>query len=286
MKFKEPVLASLIAPKLRGYMNPRVVFICRGSKGVGVGHLYRSIYLAKDLWVKGIKTAFNTKLDEASAVIIDLPGREEALETLSSLREGRFVVLFDNDGTLNDVDVDILVYPDFISTEGVPFKAKRVLTGWDYIYPPLEIRRLNGLPSRGKDVLVTFGGADPKGFTKEFLYLIKEYPLKENRYIHVLFGPFNSDYAICSKLSLPPNLRLYRSLKDPSFLYERSFMVLSSGGLSFAYSVFLRKLTIGIPQNEMEKRRVEFYSNRFDFVKSAFSVSDAIEEVLRILEDS
>lgn len=285
MKFEEPTLASLIAHELKEYRDSRVVFICRGSKEFGLGHLYRSVYLAKDLWMKGIKTAFNAKLSEASTIVIDLPRGEDALKVLNSIGERRFIVLFDNDDTLSKANVDILVYPDFIPVEGVSFKAKRVLTGWNFVYPPSEIRRLKELSSRGEDVLVTFGGADPKGFTREFLYLIREYPIK-NRYIHVIFGPLNSDYEICSKLSLPPNIRLYRSVRDPSFLYERSSIVLSSGGLSFAYSVFLNRFTIGVPQNEMEKRRIEFYSNRFKFVRSAFSIADAIKEVLKQLEDS
>ncbi|MCS7232622.1 MAG: hypothetical protein NZ900_00745 [Synergistetes bacterium] len=287
MGFEERTnLVSLIALKLKDYRSPLITLFCKGSKEKGLGHVYRSIYIARDLWREGIKTAFNTKLAESSGVVIDLPSKEEVLEILGSLKDRKFVVLFDNDGTMNNFEVDVLVYPDFIFSSYMSFKAKEVLTGWDYVYPPLEIRRLKGLPPRGRDILVTFGGADPRKFTRQFLHLIQENPIKENINVHIIFGPLNSDYSIFSKTSLPSNIKLYKSLKDLAFLYECSSIVISSGGLSFAYSVFLERFTIGIPQSGMEERRIKFYFDNFNFVKLAYSVDDAMKEVLKILENS
>lgn len=276
-------LRDTIIEALRGFESPLVSLISRGSRGSGLGHLYRSLYLARDLRKEGIRTAFNRRIDEAQAVIIDLPDREETLRWFSSLPSDRLRVVFDNGGTLLSLETDVLVYPDFLPIEGVEFKSKRVLSGWNFVYPPLEIRLLKGVP-RGRDVLILFGGSDPRGYTREFLLTLLKIGFPKGVIFHFLFGPMNRDYRAFLNLSFPENVRIYKSIMDPSPLYRSSSVVVSSGGLSFAYSVFLERFTIGIPQNEMEGKRIRFYSQRYPFVRFAPTVEDAVEETLLVIE--
>jgi len=274
---------SIISQKIG--KDKRVALVCKGSKESGLGHIYRLVYIARDLWREEIRTLFNVGLERASVIIVDLPDSSEATDVVNSvMKKGSFTVLFDNDGSLGNLEVDLLVYPDFIPVNPLETKAKQVLTGWDYVYPPREIRSLKGVPPEGKDILVTFGGSDPKGLTKRFLSLFVEEAYRVRGNVHILFGPLNSDYFLFSSKRLPPNIRLYRSLRDPFSLYRYSSFVISSGGLSFAYSVYLGRFTIGIPQNDMEERRIRFYSNKCDFVRFSPSVEDAVKEVLCFLE--
>ncbi|GEM_PF-2152078 len=271
---------------LKDQSNPKVAIISKGSRASGLGHIYRSIYIAKDLWRNGIKTVFNDMGGSASAVLIDLPGREETLEVLCSIPKSKFRVVFDNDGSLVDLDADILVYPDFLSVRGISFRARKVLSGWNYIYPPLEIRLLKEASrSVGKDILILFGGADPGGYTLAFLQYLLRRGIPSGVVFNVVFGPLNRDYYYLSKVFLPDSIKVWRALRDISPLYASSFIVVSSGGLSFAYSVFLGKPTVGLPQSEMEKRRISFYSGRSPLVKLAFSIEDAIDKVYSLIED-
>ncbi len=280
---EEPRLLKTLIALLKEHRAGSVAFVCSGSRKSGLGHLYRVSFIASDLRERGIMTFFEGGIGKAAMIVIDLPNNAGIERVFSLLSRSQIKVLFDNSGDFEGI-VDVLVYPDFLPLQHVKAKARYILSGWDYVYPPKAIRFLKGLPPFGNDILITFGGADPGGYTKKAVEILKRKAGLFNVNFHVVFGPLNSDYELFKGVSLPKNLHLYASQRDLSPLYKTSSIVVSSGGLSFAYGVFLERIVIGVPQNENEARRINYYSSLYNFVKFASSPEKAIEEVESALE--
>ncbi len=280
---EEPRLLKTLIALLKEHGADSVAFVCSGSRESGLGHLYRASFIASDLRERGITTFFEGGISKADMIIIDLPNNAGMERVFSLVSRSQIKVLFDNTGSFEG-SVDVLVYPDFLPLQHAKAKARYILSDWDYVYPPKAIRLLKGSQPFGNDILITFGGADPGGYTKKTVEILKEKAGLFSVNFRVVFGPLNSDYELFKRVSLPANLHLYASQRDLSTFYKTSSVVISSGGLSFAYAVFLERTVIGVPQNGSEARRINYYSSLYNFVKFASSPEKAIEEVENALE--
>ncbi|MCD6363675.1 MAG: hypothetical protein J7M13_06725 [Synergistetes bacterium] len=281
--YREPQLLRILVRLLKERENPSVAFLCGGSRRSGLGHVYRSLFIASDLRERGIRVSFGSGRRGADMVIIDLPDEVDPATEMSSLSSDSIRVLFDNRGDFRE-KVDVLIYPDFLPLESAGAKATYIFSGWDYVYPPKNIRLLKGEAVEDIDILIAFGGSDPRSYTRRAVESLIKRTSSFGLNFHVVFGPLNPDYNLFEKRDLPSNLRLYRSLRDLSPLYRISSAVVSSGGLTFAYSVFLEKITVGVPQNDREMARIRYYSSKYSFVDFASSPEEAIQKVVKALE--
>lgn len=114
------------------------------------------------------------------------------------------------------------------------------------IYDPIVIHE------SVKNVLITFGGADPSGYTERLLSIISE-PAFRDTYFYVVIGAAKSnvsqimEYEICSNIEI-----LYNIDNMPEVMSRCDMAVTSRGRTAFELAV-LGIPTISIAQNAREK---------------------------------
>jgi len=266
-------------------LRKTILIKAMGNSQIGMGHIYRSISLAKEL-EKEFQVLFHTnnipqvralvheqdvgyfvhkclanviEAEKVNLLLFDQPGDDddELFETLKT----RFPCLkiialdyFNYDNELVDVIINLFNHNQQKSRsdrdnmeyyEGLEYAIIREQFQ-NYISQTKEISQ------RVSSVLVTFGGADPKGNTNRALQLLDVAGFSDVK-IEVILGPL-------WKGKLPktpvPNIHFHHSV-PPSFMVN--FMTEADFAFCGAGTTMLELLSLGVPtvvlpQNHWEER--------------------------------
>ena len=253
----------------------RIAFRVDGGSNIGMGHIMRTLVLARELAKTNIVFYVCRK---------DNPLTQKYIKGIEKVRqEGFQVVLISEDnviGELSKIEADCLITDSYevnedyfnktknmfsktgyiddlnIYTYNVDFIVNQNITankhkykcnedtllflGTDYIMLREEFRnsKPNEIKNNVKNILITMGGADPNNFTLKLLKYIKD--LEYN--FHVIIGPsFSSTNEIQLEIKNSENIKLYFNAN------MTEIMKISDIAISAAGSTLYELGSLGIP---------------------------------------
>ena len=267
----------------------RVAFITEGGQELGMGHVIRTLTLAREiettceiLFITSSQQAvvstiernhhrvlvssdFDdsvTKLVEFQpvSIVIDYPTIEE--ETTRLLRESldSRIVLFDSNSEANrnaDVVVNPLIDGDFRNTT-VKDKGIVYLKGPRYLPLRKEFFEDHSVFEKAVEtttkILLVFGGSDPSNLTSKYLKRIMD----DERWtkITVIVGPaygHNLEEIRDELVCRDSRIDFHQNPEDIVSLMKDCELMLTSPGLTVFEGLLLGKHVIAIPQNNLQR---------------------------------
>ena len=183
------------------------------------------------------------------------------------------------------MDVIINLHNHFL--EKIEFKGK-LFSGPKYAIICDKILNTNSICKTQRDfinVLITFGGEDPKNNTQKTLEYIKSLEIK-NIKLNVIVGKnFKNKSKIFNYVN--NNIEVLDFVSDIEKLYGISDLIICGGGTTLVETLFLGKPVIAIPQNKLEnsfinslKQKVYIYDlNQINQVINQFDNQDLIQKI-------
>ncbi|CAG0969922.1 MAG: glycosyltransferase [Candidatus Methanoperedens sp.] len=266
-------------------MNDNVkTILCKviGSPKMGMGHIYRSLGLARIL-EKEFKVIFHINNNAGLSKILkeqcityfvdenieELVSKQEVdlllFDQLSS-DNGLFETLKSHFSHLKIIALDYFDYDNrFIDViinlfnqnlnDSMPIRDNlQYYEGTEYAIIRDEFNKhivdRRNISPEVKNVLITFGGADPNGNTKKVLQLFKDTGIPDIN-IDVILGPlWRSELP----QDLPSNIRFHHSISNMSYYMTRADLAFSGAGTTMMELLSVGTPTIVMPQNLWEKR--------------------------------
>ncbi len=273
-------------------MSPQpslLLFLVEASPNVGTGHLRRCVTLAKHLKTLGWQTEFqifghpSESLPQAALgdILGDLPwhpyiaplshlAKVVIVDVTPALQKAAIVAC--RDQNLPCLALDYL-QPDLLPDEVVTLRdlsgqmqeafaqAKRPQAyheGVDYaMMRPSILQQRAGAPLPGQngvlDVVVTLGGADPKGLTLEAMDLLRPWRNRLDQVIIVL-GP-GVGHELEAQVRHEAAQLAFNTVKAPANfdeLLSHTDLVLCNGGGTVLEALFLGRLVAVLPQTDAE----------------------------------
>ena len=154
-------------------------------------------------------------------------------------------------------------------------------TGSQYYIVPKLFLLYDPVPIRPevKDVIITFGGADPSGYTDQLLEIITGPEFSRLRF-HVVVGMAKENAGKLMDCTYGPNIEMLHSINNmPKVMNQCDIAVTSRGRTAFELAV-MGIPTIAIAQNEREQKH-DFISSENGFTYLGYQPGkDAIRETL------
>lgn len=122
------------------------------------------------------------------------------------------------------------------------------------LYEPISIR------PEVKDVLITFGGADPSGYTDQLLDIISE-PTFAHVQFHVVLGAAKENAAHLMEYARFPNIEMLYNIDNMPEVMSGCDIAVTSRGRTCYELAILGIPTISIAQNEREQKH-DFISDK------------------------
>lgn len=236
-----------------GELNLRIAIRADGGKSIGMGHIMRTLVLAKELSFKNeifYICTYNTE-NQTGIEEIQRNGfkvyviKENILDVLSNINVDMLITdSYDVDekyfidtakmvkytAYIDDVNsfnypVDLVINQN-INAEDFNYNQKYKLLGLKYLMLRHEFRNLpqKYISKQVKNIMITMGGSDPVEFTRLIIEWIKDL----NFNFHVIIGPSfkEPDYFknICSD-----NIKFYFSPKMTDVMAKCDLAVSASG---------------------------------------------------------
>lgn len=281
--------------------HEKVAIYVNGNASRGTGHVYRALELADEFYSKpdiyydinqtnpsifgdtkhtligvdGIADLFNRCLNAPYSLFINdiLDTSVDYMIGLRSvLPRGCKVVNFEDDG--EGVSRADLVFNALYEESDLP----QVSAGEAYyicpksflFYCPIEIRR------QVQKVLVSFGGADPQGYSDRVLNMIASNSELYGQYeFIVVLGRSKTNVDALMKYNEHPNVQVLHDVVDMPGIMSKCDMAITSRGRTGYELAMLGIPTISMAQNQRESRH-SFVSNENGFTYLGLNPPDEI----------
>lgn len=270
----------------------RIAFFVNGNSNIGMGHIKRVLMLADEFFVK--PTIFFdtniTRLEFFGDTSYEINGVDNIDDLIQSLKNGKYDLLindvlqtsqkdmrkirsaipgiklvnFEDDGDgAEEADLVINALYDGNSDE------KHKIGSEYYVAPKLYLlQKPIYINDTVKNILVTFGGADPENYTSDVLSIIKD-GLYSDYHFDVIIGPAKTTAISSTIEKLPPNVAIHRNVDGLVSLMRNSDMAICSRGRTGFELAICGIPSICMAQNEREERH-NFFSEENGFVYLGF----------------
>ncbi len=292
----------------------RIAFLVAGNSEIGLGHVYRTLLLATEL-VKHEIEFFCDRNSAAAAELIGLKNYKvnqvSSAEILKSLRgfgpdliindildtEDKFILGQKEIGakivSFEDLGAG-LRYADLVFNALYPptVPAKNIFYGPKYFLLRDEFTQISPSAPREevKNILITFGGADPANLTEKCFDSIIEDALENGVNVTVILGPsFGNIDTLINKINhYETGVRLVEKTQKISDYMNEADIVFTSGGRTVYEVAHMRTPIVIISQNPRENTHA--FSNLENGVvnlglHSEVNQSDVRAVFLRLLND-
>lgn len=245
---------------------PWALFTVSGSRRLGLGHVYRSITLARAL--KGLSPRFHAAEPEARR-LLKSQGFSSGESLAALLRLGPAVIVFDRPmsqwrdlGAVRRLAPGMPVLAlDYFREKPAPEEAVNLLdiprgrwrTGLKYAILRPALRPARKAPAAVRRVLVTFGSSDPGKRTFAALKLLAR-SLPAGARVDVLTGPLFPWGKELKALRSPLEVRVHQATTKPEVLMRRADFAFSGGGTTSLELCRLGVPTAVLPQTAIERR--------------------------------
>ncbi|SNU07153.1 CMP-N-acetylneuraminic acid synthetase [Lachnospiraceae bacterium] len=279
--------------------SKKTAIYVNGNNMMGMGHIYRSLEIADELYSKP-DIIYNSSITDVSVfgstthTLIKVDDEEELINKCKSEQYELFI----NDVLDTSIDYmnrlrDVLPHTKIVNFEDagdgilkadVVFNAlynERVLpyvySGEKYFiigrrflyYEPIKIK------DKVKNVFISFGGADPSNYTERLLKIVSKENYSNVNFI-VVVGRANKNYKKLLRYS-NKNIKIeYDVTNMPELMSKCDFAITSRGRTGFELA-YLGIPTIAIAQNHREEMH-SFVSNENGFSYIGLNPSDSIIE--------
>ncbi len=285
-----------------------IAFFVNGNSHRGLGHIYRVLQLADELFTKpdiyydinqtkpeffgmvnynlypinGLEELIEGLKKHSCEILINdiLSTTKEYMQALKKNLPKMKIVNFEDEGEgayLADIVFNALYEGSF---------ASNVRAGSDYYIAPKQFLMCEPIiiKEQVQDVLITFGGADPKSYTNELLNIAKK--SKYNKiHFHFILGKAKKDFHELLQEKKDNITMMYDVTNMPEIMSDCDIAITSRGRTGFELAM-LGIPTISVAQNEREQRH-NFMSeeNGFDYLGINPS-EEKLEEALDRLVNS
>lgn len=284
--FETPAEKSIDIDRIEDFLlcdsilsRKRIAFFVAGNSRIGLGHVYRALLLATEL----VKHEIEFFCDTRSAAAAELIGLKNYKvnqvppdEILDSIRA------FGPDLIINDVldtEDELLIGQKSIGAKLIAFEdlgaglrhadlifnalyppivpAKNIFYGPNYFLLRDEFTQVTPSPPREdvKNILITFGGADPANLTERCFDSIIEDALEKGVSVTVVLGPsFENTDAFIKKINgFATGVRLVEKTQKISDYMNEADIVFTSGGRTVYEVAHMKTPMVIISQNPREQ---------------------------------
>lgn len=257
--------------------NKRIAFFVNGNNAMGLGHIYRVLELADEfdsrpdiyfdirqtdpavfgvsphriIPVDGIAGLFQALSQTRYDVLINdvLSTSREFMTSLRACLKDAVIVNFEDDGSGAEL-ADTVINALFESSE-LPnasnghayFIASKLFLMHDPIHIADRVRR----------VLVTFGGADPNGYTELLLELAVQPEFRHIRFC-VVIGRAKANAQELLTAAYPENIELVYDTQNMAELMSQSDVAVTSRGRTGYELALMGVPFLSLAQNEREEK--------------------------------
>lgn len=277
----------------------KVAIYVNGNSKRGMGHIYRMLELADEFYIRpdiyyDVSQTDKNAFGDTYYDIYGISDEDELVEKLST---------FKYDILINDVLDTSKEYIDKLKTKMPQIKivnfedagdgAKRadlvinalytesadsnVKYGPDYYIAPKTFLYYEPIhiANEVKNVLLTFGGADPMDYTSRFLDIISSNKAKyENIKFYVVVGRANNNYKKILKKASEMNVNVLYDINNMPEVMAASDVAITSRGRTGYELAFLGVPSLVLAQNKQEDSH-DFLSEKNGFFYIGINPSDA-----------
>lgn len=283
----------------------KIAFFVNGNNIIGMGHIHRALMLADEFFIRPVFFYDENLTDRAmfGNTAYELQGikdNEELIHKLSEVQCG--ILINDTLNTSADLmkeirdsipEIKIINFED--DGEGAKYadivinalydKAvdEKWKTGADYYIAPklYLLQQPIYIKERVKDILITFGGADPCDYTSELVKIAESKEYSDFNF-HIVIGPA---YRKRDQLkSDKKNVFFYRDLDSLIDIMNKCDIAISSRGRTGFELAICGLPTICLAENEREERH-DFLSEKNGYVYLGLRptlkvINDAIRKMI------
>lgn len=254
-----------------------IAFYVNGNNEMGLGHISRTLQLADELFEKPdiffdqnktIKDSFgktthnligvngrdgfiNAIEKKEYNVIIndDLSTTLEYMEKLRTASKKSRIINFEDEGSgAKNADVVInALYENKVVDNALVGSKYFIISKNFLLYNPIEIRE------KVENVLITFGGADPKKYTERLIDIIKDVKYSTTKF-HVVLGGAKKNASNIINDNRLKNIVWYHNIDNMPEIINKCDIALTSRGRTCFELAAMGIPTISIAQNLREQQ--------------------------------
>jgi len=268
-------------------LTKKVSILVEGGLERGLGHIFRSVTLAKLLSVSGVEVSFFTK---STGIAKDLL-YETKLEVKGAIHDSQFIQ--DSDVIIVDrLDIRVSLartlrkktsklvlfsclsnanqYADLVVNSLRPplvsNSTKEVIGGTTYLRGPRYLILREEFKNQGesrlyspKTILVLLGGTDPSGLTLPIVSNLVEIPEISKVLVIVGYYPVADVidfFKILSQTRHNGKLEVFQGVGSPYLLMTKSDLVITSPGLSMFEALSVNRPVLLFHQNALQRKDI------------------------------
>lgn len=272
--------------------SKKVAFYVNGNLQRGMGHIYRVLELADEFYVKPDIFYHEKETDQSAfgETQYEVFGIKSEVELVEELKKNKYDIIINDVLDTSDSYISLIrkKLPNIkvVNFEDLGKGAKKadlvinalyqdcsksnIKSGVEYYIAPKTFLYYEPIfiKDKVKNVLITFGGADPMGYTSRLLKIITDEKEKYACfYFYVVVGRANKQYEEITQYDVFENISImYDILNMPEIMSECDVAISSRGRTGFELAL-LGIPTVVMAQNEQECKH-DFISNDngFDYI--------------------
>lgn len=270
----------------------KVAIYTNGNTHRGLGHIYRTLELADEFYVKP-DIYFDTNQTDKSVfgrTTHNLIGVNGIGELLKILTEKKYNILI-NDILSTNIDYMIAIKQanpncklinfeddgEGSSQADLVFNAllsdnqnrKNIYVGEQYYIAPKIFLFYNPIQIQNdvKNVLITFGGADPQNYTDRLLHIITKNKIYHKIHFYVVLGRAKNNVEELMKYNEYDNIDVLYDIKNMPEIISKCDIALTSRGRTVYELALLGVPSIVMAQNEREQQHTfACHENGYDYL--------------------
>lgn len=254
----------------------RILFVTRGNKEIGMGHVYNTLSIANELTehevtflvdnnselaYKKIQSLNYPVLMQKDSNIINEIKRikpniiindilESEKEYMSQLKDLGVKIINFEDSSENSKYADLVINAIFSEKRIIPkhyYGHKYFILRDEFYSKNITISTKQNV----KNILITFGGTDPSNHTLKILSSIYNYCMDRNITINVIAGIGYENYDSLTKFK---NIQVFRNISNISEYMRNADIIFSSSGRTTYEIASVCTPTIVLAQNDREAK--------------------------------